>query len=159
MTQSGTQPETPLLGEMVYEGHFAVTSVVEYGASLQMVTTGAAPIPASGFRIDVGFEGPVTGRISGSLRGVDYLEIGPDGRITLHIHGELTTDDGAKIAVHIGGVGLPEPTGRTLIHEHVKLTTADPAHAWVNPLEIWGIGHVDLAAGTIDVAAYLPAQT
>ncbi|MFN0092347.1 MAG: DUF3237 family protein [Acidimicrobiales bacterium] len=156
MAQSGTQPETQVLGDMIYQGHFAVTSVVEYGASLQMVATGAEAVPACGLRVDVGFEGAVSGRINGTLSGVDYLDIRADGRIELHVHGELTTDEGTKIAVHVEGVGLRQPTGQSLLREHVKLKTADPAYAWVNPLEIWGVGLVDLAAGTIDVTAYLP---
>ncbi len=132
-----------------------MTSVVEYGASLQAVLTGAEAMPPSGVRVDVGFEGPVSGRINGSMRGTDFVAIRADGRIELHIHADLTTTEGAKIAVEIGGIGLGQPNGQTILREHVKLTTADPAHAWVNGLELWGTGVVDLAAGTIDVQTYL----
>ncbi|MGD9755301.1 MAG: DUF3237 family protein [Acidimicrobiia bacterium] len=160
MSQSATPADTvsdvQVLGDKLYEGHFAVTSVVEYGGSLQMVATGAAAVPLCGLRVDVGFEGPVSGRIDGTMRGTDHIQIRADGRIELNVRGELTTHDGAKIAVEVGGVAVRQPTGRSLLRQHAKLTTADPAYVWVNALEIWATGIVDLAAGTIDVAAYLP---
>lgn len=162
MTQSASPPSTDAhmqaLGDKLYEGHFAVTSLVEYGGSLRMVATGAAAVPLSGLRVDVGFEGPVSGRIDGTMRGIDHLELRADGRIELNVRAELTTHDGAKIAVEVGGVALRQPSGRSLLRQHAKLMTADPTYAWVNLLEIWATGIVDLAAGTIDVTAYLPRE-
>ena len=68
--------------------------MVEYGVSLQTLTSGQAP-PPEGARVDVHFEGPITGaKISGSVKGVDHLNFRADGGMELHIHGEITTEDG-----------------------------------------------------------------
>ena len=58
-------------------------------------------------------------------------------------------------------VGCSSPGGQpgspvALLRENVKLTTASAAYSWVNPLQIWGIGTVDLVAGEIKVRAYVP---
>jgi len=36
----------------------------------------------------------------------------------------------------------------------VKLTTSHPEHAWVNPIQIWASGTVNLAKGEIRVKGY-----
>jgi hypothetical protein len=36
----------------------------------------------------------------------------------------------------------------------VKLTTSHPEHAWVNQIQIWASGTVDLAKGEIRVKGY-----
>jgi len=46
--------------------------VVEYGASAEAVFSGQTPPPAEGARFDVYFEGPVTGKLKGTAKGVDY---------------------------------------------------------------------------------------
>ena len=57
--------------------------------------SGQAPPPGEGARFDVYFEGPITGaKLRGSVKGVDYLHLRADGRFQLHIHAEITTDDG-----------------------------------------------------------------
>jgi len=40
---------------------------------------------------------------------VDYFYVRADGRIQLHFHAELTTEDDKKIAVSADGVVVPEP--------------------------------------------------
>jgi hypothetical protein len=88
-----------------------------------------APPPAEGARVDVYFEGPVTGaKFSGSVRGVDYLHLRADGRFELDIYAEITTDDGKKIALAADGVALGEAPVLQL-RENVKLTTSHPEHA------------------------------
>ena len=45
--------------------------------------SGQTPPPAEGARFDVYFEGPVTGKVKGTVKGVDYLHIRADGRAQL----------------------------------------------------------------------------
>jgi hypothetical protein len=85
------------LGELIYEARLQVTGVVEYGASLAAVMSGEAPSPC-GLRVDVAFEGPVTGRLAGTIRGVDYVRIRADRRTELDVRAEFTTDDGDRPA-------------------------------------------------------------
>ena len=88
------------VGELVYEYTPMVTQVVEYGASFEALASRQRPPPAEGARVDVYFEGPVTGaRLSGSVKGVDYLYFRADGRFQLNIYAEITTEDGTKITV------------------------------------------------------------
>lgn len=145
------------LGELLYEYTVKITGVTEYGASLQAILAGETPPPPSGLRVDFAFEGPVTGRLAGAVRGVDYANLRADGRGELDIKATITTSDGEMIALAADGVIIPQPGSPVaLLRENVKLTTASATYSWVNPLQIWGIGTVDLAAGEIDIRGYLP---
>jgi hypothetical protein len=67
-----------------------------------------SPEPA-GARIDFYLEGPVIGpKLTGTVKGVDYLYFRADGRAQLHIHAEITTEDGKKIALAADGIAIPE---------------------------------------------------
>ncbi|MGA3218870.1 MAG: DUF3237 family protein [Acidimicrobiales bacterium] len=146
-----------ITAEKLYEYTLEVTGVVEYGASFQAVISGQSPPPPGGLRVDVAFAGPMTGRLSGSVVGVDYITVRADGRIDLDIKAEITTGDGEKIAFAASGVGMPQAgSPQALLRENVTLTTANPSYAWVNPLQIWGIGSVDFSTGKINISAYLP---
>ncbi|MDH4147489.1 MAG: DUF3237 domain-containing protein [Acidimicrobiia bacterium] len=146
---------TDSLGEKLYEYELNITGITEYGASLQAVLAGDAPPPPSGLRVDVAFEGTATGKISGTVRGVDYLNFRADGRSELDIKATITTADGELIALAADGVATPQP-GSPLIRlrENATLTTASPAYGWVNALQVWGVGTVDLGAGKIVVRGY-----
>src|ERR1700749_19514 len=99
--------EPRLPGTMIYEYRPRITQIVEYGASADAVLSGQAP-PAEGERFDFYLEGPVSGpNLQGTFRGVDYINFRADGRAELHIHGEITTEDGKKIALEAGGVAIP----------------------------------------------------
>ena len=144
----------PLTGELLYEYTSRVTQVVEYGASFDAIASRQSPPPAEGARVDVYFEGPVTGaKLSGSVKGVDYLKLRADGRFELDIYAEITTDDGKKIALAADGVALGAAPVLQL-RENVKLTTSHPDHAWVNQIQIWASGTVDLAKGEIRLKGY-----
>ena len=128
--------------------------MVEYGASLEALTSGQAAPPAEGARFDVYFEAPVTGtKVSGSLTGVDYLYLRAGGRLELHVHAEITTDGGQRIAVAADGVAMGEAPVLQ-IRENVTLTTCHPEYSWVNPIQVWARGTVDLAKGEIRLAGY-----
>ena len=143
-----------LEGELLYEYTVQLTQMVEYGVSMEAVMSGQAPPPAEGARFDAYFEGPVTGtRLSGSVKGVDYLHIRADGRVQLNIYAEITTEDGKKIALAADGVALGEPPVLQL-RENVTLTTSHPEYSWVNAIQVWAPGTVDLAKGEIRVKGY-----
>ena len=124
--------------------------------NLGALLSGDVEPPPQGARYDVAFEGPVGGqKLQGTVKGIDYLHIRPDGRGQLHIHGEITTEDGKKIALSADGVAIFKdgpPIGD--LRENVTLTTSEPDYAWVNPLQIWGPGTVDLAKGEVHITAY-----
>jgi len=147
--------QNQLPAELLYEYTLKITQVVEYGASLEALMSGQAPPPAEGARFDVYFEGPATGtKLSGSVKGVDYLHIRADGRGQLDIHAEITTEDGKKIAPAADGISFGEPPVLQL-RENVTLTTAHPEYSWVNAIQVWAPGTVDLAKGEIRIKAYV----
>jgi hypothetical protein len=147
---------TITVGELLYEFTGQFTKVAEYGVSLEALLAGqVAPAPG-GARFDVAFEGSSRGpRLKGILTGVDYLQMRADGRTELHIHAEITTEDGEKIALFADGVATPkEGTGVLQPRENVTLSTSSPAYSWVNQLQVWGQGTVDPAKGEINVKGY-----
>ena len=146
--------QTQLPGELLYEYVAKITQVVDYGVSMERLLSGEAPPQGEGVRLDVYFEGPVTGtKVSGSLAGVDYLYLRADGRLELHVHAEITTDDGARIAVAADGVAMGEAPVLQL-RESVTLRTCHPEYSRVNPIQVWARGTVDLAKGEIRLAGY-----
>ena len=148
--------EAGLAGELVYQYAPQVTQVVEYGASADAVFSGRTPPPREGARFDLYLEGPVTGpRLTGTVKGVDYLNFRADGRAELHIHAEITTDDGRKIALLAGGLGIPEEGSSVFqLRENVILMTNYPEYRWVNQIQVWAAGTVDFAKGEVRLDAY-----
>jgi hypothetical protein len=145
-------------GELIYEyDGMQITGVTSYGAPpFDAVMSGAVAIPPSGARYDFTLEGRVSGpRLRGAVKGVDHIKVRPDGRAGLHIHGEITTDDGKKIALFADGVAsFPDGLPIGELRETVALTTADPDYEWVNPLLIWAVGTCDVTTGQVDIAGY-----
>ena len=70
-------------GEKVYECDFDVTGVTDFGITLDAILSGKEKIPPQGARVDVVYAGTIKGRVSGSIRGVDYQVIRADGRLDL----------------------------------------------------------------------------
>ncbi len=143
-------------GELIYTYDLRITGVTDYGIALGDVLSGQAAIPPQGLRFDVAFAGPVTGRLSGQATGTDFLYLRADGRFDLDIRATVTTADGARIALRADGVALGRPGDPVVeLSENVSLQTAAPAYAWVLNRQIWGVGQVNLAAGTIHIDGYM----
>jgi hypothetical protein len=143
-------------GELVYVYACNFTQVVEYGVSANAIFSGQMPPPAEGARFDVYFEGPVTGpKMKGMVKGVDYLHIRADGRCQFNIHAEITVEDGKKIALAADGVAIPEKGSPVFqLRENVTLTTNHPEYAWLNPLQVWAPGTVDVSKGELRIKGY-----
>ena len=143
-------------GEKIYEYDLDVTGMTDYGITLEAILSGQARVPLQGARIDVAFEGRATGRLTGRVRGIDYLRMRADGRVDLDIRAIGETEDGHRIALSADGVAMPraaEPIAD--LRENVSLTTAAENYAWVNTRLVWGVGTVNLAAGKIHIDAYM----
>ena len=143
-------------GELIYEYRPRVIQVVEYGASAQAVLSRRTPPPPEGARFDLHLEGPVTGpRLTGTVKGVDYLYIRADGRAQLHIHAEIVTEDGRNVALAADGVAVPSEESPVFqLRENVTLTTNHPELLSVNPIQVWASGTVDMSSGQVHVKAY-----
>ncbi len=143
-------------GEKIYEYDLDITGVTDFGMSLEAILSGQEAVPPQGVRIDVAFEGHASGRLSGKVRGVDYLRLRADGRIDLDIRATIETDDGQRISLSADGVAVAHPGNPVAeLSENVRLTTAAANYAWVNSRQIWAPGTVNLATGKIHIEAYM----
>jgi hypothetical protein len=143
-------------GEKIYEYDLNITGMTDYGIALPSILSGQTQVPRQDVRIDVAFAGRATGRLAGRVSGIDYLKVRADGRLDLDIRAVIETDDGHRIALSADGVGVPraaEPVAD--LCENVSLTTAAEKYAWVHTRQIWGIGTVNLAAGTIHIDGFM----
>jgi hypothetical protein len=143
-------------GEKIYEYDCDFTGATDYGVTLEAILSGKERVPPQGARFDVAFEGRAKGRLSGRVRGVDYLRMRADGRVDLDIRATIETDDGQRIALSADGVAVPRAAESLAdLFENVSLTTAAADYAWVNTRQIWAPGTVDMVAGKIHIEAYL----
>jgi hypothetical protein len=142
-------------GALIYEYRPQITQVVEFGASADAVLSGQAP-PPEGARFDFYREGPVSGpKLQGTFSGVDYIYFRADGRAEINIHGAITTEDGKRIALQAGGVAIPEEGSPVFqLREHVSLMSNHPELVWVNLIEVWARGVVDVSTGQVHLQAY-----
>jgi hypothetical protein len=144
------------VGELLYDYTLSITGMTEYGINLAELMSGKIAMPPEGARFDVYVEGAATGgKLSGTVRGVDYLRVRADGRMELDIHAEITTAGGEKISVKADGVCNPrKDSSISDLKENITLFSSYDNYTWVNTLQVWGIGTVDLATGQIQVKGY-----
>jgi hypothetical protein len=111
--------QAQLPGELLYEYTSKFTQVVEYGVSMEALLSGQTPPPPEGARFDVYFEGPITGaKLSGSVKGVDYLHLRADGRFQLRIHAEITAEASSSPARPIAAPPPPRSRPRRNLDEY-----------------------------------------
>ena len=77
---------------------------------MEALFTGLERVPLQGAQFDVTLAGPVKGRVTGAMRGVDYLRVRPDGRRELELRGTIETDDGSRIAFFWPRASAPRAT-------------------------------------------------
>jgi hypothetical protein len=142
--------------EKIFEYDLDIVNVIEYGVNMEAVLAGQERVPLHGAQFDVALAGPIKGRMTGTIRGIDYLRVRADGRRELDLRASIETEDGSRIAFSADGVGTPRD-GEPIVDLAVKidLTTASAAYAWVNARPAWGAGYANLATGKIHIDAYL----
>lgn len=142
--------------ELIYEAKIRFTSVVEYGLSMEALSSGAVAIPLAGARFDQTFEGTLAGpRLRGSISGTDFLQVRADGLFQLHLHARLTTDDGTNISMSSEGVSRQiQGQPLTQLRAAVVLFTSSESYAWLNGLGLWAVGTLDPVRGEALVRAY-----
>jgi len=141
-------------GEKVYECDFDVQGVTDFGITLDAILSAKEKIPPQGARVDVAYAGTIKGRVTGSIRGVDYLSIRADGRLDLDTRATIETTDGRRIALSADGTGTPragEPVAD--LFENVRFITAAD-YMWLHARQTWGVGHVNFATGKIHIEGY-----
>jgi hypothetical protein len=149
-------PQTIPVGELIYEAEIQFTDVVEYGVSMEALSSGKTAPPLEGARFDQSFQGTIHGpKLSGKIFGTDYLYVRADGRFQLHIYAQIKTDDGHNISFSSDGVSIQnEGTKETQLRAAVFLFTSSPAYNWLNKLQVWAMGSLDPEKGEAFVRAY-----
>lgn len=143
-------------GQPVYEYTVDILRMGEYGVSFAALMAGQETLPPMGAKFDVWFEGPITGKVDGMVKGVDYLTLRADGRFDLHIHAEIETNDGCRISLFADGVCLTQPGSPVAeLRENVTLFTACEPYIWVNNQQFWAVGTVDLAKQQVHIQGYV----
>src|SRR6185437_4387059 len=142
--------------EKIFEYDLDFTAVTDYGVDMEALFTGTEAVPLQGAQFDVALAGVVKGRLTGAMRGVDYLRVSPIGRRELDLRGTIETDDGSRIAFRAEGVGSPRD-GEPIVDLAVKIDrlTAAGMHSWVNMKPAWGSGYANLATNKIHIDVYL----
>ena len=148
--------EVRMPGELVYEYALQVTRTVEYGASADALLSGQASPAPEGARIDFYLDGSISGpNLKGTVKGVDYLYFRADGRAHLHIHAEITTEREMKVALAAEGIAIAQPGSSVFqLRENVSLLSNHPELSWVNAIQIWASGTVDVSNGQVRVKGY-----
>ncbi|MCP3962597.1 MAG: DUF3237 family protein [bacterium] len=101
-----------------------VTDIVLYGET------------PHGIRVDVSFEGRLSGMVHGVMKGIDYSLVRGDDVIEIDVRASILTDDGASISAEIRGTMLDGEIRDT----SVKLVTGHPAYQWLHDKIIVGKG-------------------
>ena len=150
-------PADTIAAELVFSWKsFNIIKIVEYGVSFDTIMSEKVTLPPEGARFDAYFEGVIEGpKMKGTISCADAIHVRADGRIQLHIHGEITTDDGEKIALFADGISTHQKGTNFYHNENVTLFTSSPKYSWVNQLQIWANGNIDPGKGVIDIKGYV----
>lgn len=148
--------QTITAGELVYEADIQFTEMVEYGVSMEAISSGKIPLPLEGARFDQVFDGELHGpKLSGKISGTDHLYVRADGLFQLHLHARVTTEDGVNISFSSEGVSLHiEGEKATQLRATVSLFTSSETYKWLNILQLWALGTLDPIKGKAFVRAY-----
>jgi hypothetical protein len=109
-----------------------------------------------GDRVDVEFEGELCpgGRVSGRLKGIDYITINANGVGLLHIHGTVTNDATGLVAFLGTGLATLAADGTFTTREFFTFQTASAEVAWLNRIAGIGVGSGDLNKKEFRLAVY-----
>lgn len=136
--------------KLLFKEEIRLVHSVEYGFSMQDIISGSKPIPKEGARFDIHFAGNITGhKINGTITGIDYLQIRPDGKFILNLHASITTDNGAMIKVEETGTNV-----NGSLNLNMTFHTSDERYKWLNTKQVIGIGTVDFSTGLVLVKGY-----
>ncbi len=126
-----TEAKRAELGEDSPEGIRLLATLS--GTVTDVILYGETP---HGIRVDVSFEGLLSGMINGAMQGVDYSLVRSDGVVEIDVRASILTDDGAAISAQISGNMVD---GR-IRDTSVKLMTGHPAYQWLHDKIIVGKG-------------------
>jgi hypothetical protein len=93
------------------------------------------------------FEGP---RLSGKVvpgPGSEWATLRTDGTLRVDVRLVLETDDGARILMLYGGIGVPREGGGMAIQTAPVFETGDERYAWLHHVQAVGLGSTPSGRG------------
>jgi hypothetical protein len=149
-------PRSITQGELIYQADIQITDIVEFGFSMEEISSGEVAIPPEGARFDQPFSGSVHGpKLKGRMHGIDHIYVRADGRFELHIHATIRTEDGHNISFSSNGISTQKnETKEAQLTAAVSLFSSFHSYKWLNKLQIWAIGVLDTETGKAFVKAY-----
>jgi len=147
---------TAISGKLIYEAQIQFTGEIDFGITMDEILSGQKAIPPAGARFDQSFQGTLSGpEIDGLIEGWDYLTVRPDWSFRLHLHGRITTRDGARISIASQGVSLQaEGSPEAQLRSAVSLATAAEEYQWLNQLQLWALGSMNPEKMTAVIRAF-----
>jgi hypothetical protein len=146
--------ETMAVQEHLYDVAGQITKTIDFGVDLKVAER--TPSPPQGLRFNFDWQAELTGaRIKGKIAGTNYVYTRADGVTFINSQGVLTTPEGDRIAVHTEGISTRQEGSPVFQErENIQFYTACPRYAWVNRLQCWATGSVDLSTGRIAMKVY-----
>jgi len=146
--------EKQTFGEFMFAKIVRGIRSVEYVDNMDDIRSKKVAPPLQGARVDghveIMFLGPM---VKGTGTGVDYANYRADGLIELHVHEEIATEDGAKIAAFSNGIGYWED-GALHVRENLTFFAGDRRYAWLNRVLAWGQGKSSPEGGGLRIEVY-----
>jgi len=149
--------ETMVVQEHVYDATIQITEMVDFGLDLKAIASKKAQIPPQGLRVNVAFKGELKGpKLQGTISGIDYLLMKPDGIGQLNVQAVITTSDGERIAQRGDGVLTPQQDSSvSQLRENIAFYSASSKYGWVNRMQFWASGTSDLSTGRILLKVFI----
>ncbi len=146
--------ETMAVQEHLYDVAGQITKTIDFGVDLRV--SERTPSPPQGLRFNFDWQADLTGpKLRGKIVGTNYTYTRADGVTFVDSHGVLTTPEGDRIAVRTEGISTRQE-GSAIFQERENITfyTASARYFWMNRIQAWATGTVDLSTGKIATKAY-----
>ncbi|MGA2765876.1 MAG: DUF3237 family protein [Spirochaetia bacterium] len=149
--------ETVAVQEHLFDSTTQITETIDFGTGMEDVRSGRTTMPPQGLRFNLRIEGELTGaKVKGKISGTNYLYVRADGVGFIDAHFIVITPEGDRIAMHAQGISTP-PEGSTVsqFRENESFFTASTKYAWINRIQVWATGSVDLETGKLTAKGYI----
>ena len=150
--------ETMAVRELLFDAAAQLTETIDFGIDAQSLFSGRTPVPPQGVRLNTSFQAEFTGpKFKGKIAGTDYILWRADGVGMINAQGVITTVEGDRIAYHADGIlARPEQASSTLYQgrENISFHTASAKYSWLNRIQCWATGTLDLATRKMTMKAY-----
>lgn len=143
---------------LLFKEDLQLTGVTEYGIRWDELLNGEVNPPPQGARFDITFEGTFAGPdLKGTIKGIDYLTVRADGKFMLNIYAVVTTEEGTVIPIREQGPVMPGENGTAYLQLAISFTTNAPKYAWLNQVEGWAIGEINMNTRAVTAEVYTGA--